>query len=255
VGGLGLRRALAGRASQPRQRRRARHYDQIGGVPWIHETPDTPKLLAELDAAGAFNVRDVAAPVRCADDAAFLRARANARLLTISLPPLTRMVELIYGDDIGGMGSLRAFLEPGDDTDAADLALHLRMACILGGVLGRGAFDGLHRVAAEELPTALAFAATHERLPQHRELIRSMLVGEEHDPEAFRCFQADLQTLLREDPAFARTLAPIIGEASADGEINGDGQESEARSHVKPPAAARADARIGGTGDVHEASL
>jgi hypothetical protein len=68
-----------------------------------------------------------------------------------------------------------------------------------------------------------------------------MLVSGERDPDVLRRFQRDLQALLREDPEFARTLEPIIGNASADDQVDGDTVDDVAQSDRAPTPAGDAD--------------
>jgi hypothetical protein len=177
---------------------------------WLDEPLDVPKLFAELEAAGAFDAADLARPLREATEAQLLVARANARLLMVDLPVVTRMVELLEGEDAQGLGSFAAFADRDRQPDAVDRAVHVRLALLLERLLGVDRFDQLRALVAEQASIARAVGAVHAALPQHWRLVRQLVRDPDADPAGKASFLADLQALVDADADFARLVSPWI---------------------------------------------
>jgi hypothetical protein len=171
---------------------------------WLPADFDPRRFIAELRDAGGFAIDDAARPIREASDDALAQARADAVLFCGPLARIGVVLEGFVGEDVAGLGVLRAIAP----TSAFGRASLIRSMLILRGLVGEGAF----RVIAELVDsTQVRFAAIADlraALPQHESLLRADY--EERlaalEPEDAAQVRRDVAAYLHAHPAVAEAL-------------------------------------------------
>lgn len=185
---------------------------------WLPADFDPRRVIAELRDAGGFAIDEAARPVREASDEALAQARADAVLFSGPLARIGTVLEQFVGEDVAGLGVLRAIAP----TSAFGRASLIRSMLILRGLAGEEAF----RVIADLVDSAQArFAAISElraALPQHEGLLRAdyeeRLAALEPDDAQQVC--RDVARYLEAHPKLAKALGAVElpeGETSASG--------------------------------------
>jgi hypothetical protein len=111
--------------------------EKLGGrPPWLPSDFDPRPFIAELRDAGGFALEDAARPIREATDEALSRAREDAWLFVRPLAMIVTVLEALLGEDVAGLGSLRAMAP----TTAFERASLIRSMLILRQLAGDEAF-------------------------------------------------------------------------------------------------------------------
>jgi len=172
---------------------------------WLPADFDPRGFIADLRDAGAFSIEDAARPIREASDNALAQARADAVLFCGPLARMGAVLEEFVGEDVAGLGVLRAIAP----TSAFARAALIRTMLILRNLAGDGAFDSLAELVESTQQRFDAIAELRAALPQHEALLR--VDFEERlavlEPEHAERVRADVADYLRAHPSTAEALS------------------------------------------------
>jgi hypothetical protein len=136
---------------------------------WLPEDFDLREPIAELRDAGAFELQDMACPIREASEWALAQARKDALLFVEPLATIGSVLEAFVGEDVAALGMLRA-LEP---ASGFGRALLIRTMLILRELAGEEPFNKITEFVASEYERFVAIANLRAALPQHESLLRA----------------------------------------------------------------------------------
>jgi hypothetical protein len=202
-GALRLLTALAGAD-------RAMRDDPFGEGPLVPVDFDMPSFIGELRDTGAFALEDLAREIRETADEDLVQAREDALLFFGPLAMICSVLEDLLGDDVAGLGSLRAL----GDTTATDRAMLIRLMLIVRRLGGPGAFIAVERLVAEVEDRYAAIAELRAGLPEHRDLLRldfDERLAALSQPEADRVLE-DVDLFLQTHPRVAIALGAGEGQ-------------------------------------------
>lgn len=183
---------------------RAKRESVADGEPWLPSTANARDYLSQLRDAGAFNVEDLARPIREASDEDLEQARADAHLFADRLSIVGNALEGLLGEDVAGLGSLAA-LVPDDSWDRAAL---VRNMVILRRITSAQAFAEIARMVDEVHDRSAAIVKLRATFPQYGGLLRLDMdrrLAALPRPEAARA-RAELNTYLDKHPDIAAAL-------------------------------------------------
>jgi len=147
---------------------RARNDTIAGHAPLLSEDDSTQDLLAPLQAAGCFDLLDLAQAVREASHGELDQAFADARSFA-SLRLAFEAIQAIAGDDAAGLGSLTAMLP--SEPHVWSVTMLVRTFLLLRPIVPPGALDGLVEAAETNRVAFELGLAIRRDLPQHAEFI------------------------------------------------------------------------------------
>jgi hypothetical protein len=159
---------------------RAKRDAMPGGNVWLPDPPDPRETLLEMQAAGAFDLLDLAPIVHQASLRRLVDARELAKLLSDSLAVIARGLEAMYTRDHAGVATLRMLGER--RFTRFERVMLLRVCLVLGSLV--------EPERIEEVSTAARTAAPLSELYL---CLRSAL--REHDPSLSATSTAELEAL------------------------------------------------------------
>ena len=171
---------------------------------WLPADFDPRRFIAELRDAGGFAIEDVARPIREASEEALGQARTDAVLFSQPLAMIGAVLEDFVGEDIAGLGVLRAIAP----TTAFGRASLIRTMLILRQLAGDEVFCAVAELVESAQPRFAAIAELRAALPQHESLLRAdygerLAALEPRHAEQVRCDVADY---LHAHPSVAEAL-------------------------------------------------
>jgi hypothetical protein len=171
---------------------------------WLPADFDPRRFIAELRDAGGFAIEDAARPIREASDEALAQARTNAVLFSQPLAMIGSVLEGFVGEDVAGLGVLRAIAP----TTAFGCASLIRTMLILRELVGEEAFCTVEELVESTRPRFAAIAALRGALPQHESLLRADY--EERlaalEPQQAEHVRRDVVAYLHAHPSVAEAL-------------------------------------------------
>ncbi len=178
--------------------------DPAGQGSWIPADFDVPQFIGRLRDAGAFDILDMARPIREASDAELARARADALMFSEPLATIGRAIEGLLGEDVAGLGAL-AVLTPDGTFGRAGF---IRNMLILRSLVADEAFAAIAALVDQVHARFAAIGALRAALPQHDAVLRSGLVGRLAELPAGEAERVrdDLTRYLKEHPQIAEDL-------------------------------------------------
>jgi len=182
---------------------------------WLPADFDPRRFIAELRDAGGFAFEDAARPVREASDEALAQARTDAMLFAGPLAMIGAVLEEFVGEDIAGLGVLRAIAP----TTAFGRASLIRTMLILRELAGDEAFGAVAELVESTQPRFAAIAELRAALPEHEGLLRADYQERLAALEPQRADQVrrDVADYLRAHPSLAEALGasePSEGQKS-----------------------------------------
>jgi hypothetical protein len=171
---------------------------------WLPADFDPRRFIADLRDAGGFAIEDAARPIREASEEAFVQARADAVFFSGPLARIGTVLEEFVGEDVAGLGVLRAI----SPTSAFGRASLIRTMLILRELTGDEAFCAIAELVESTQPRFAAIAELRAALPQHESLLRADY--EERlaalEPEHAEQVRRDVADYLRAHPSLAEAL-------------------------------------------------
>jgi hypothetical protein len=135
---------------------------------WLSADFDPRRFIADLRDADGFAIEDAARPIREASDEALAQARADAVLFSQPLAMIGSVLEEFVGEDVAGLGVLRAIAP----TTAFGRASLIRTMLILRELTGEEAFCAIAELVDSVHARFAAIAELRAALPQHESLLR-----------------------------------------------------------------------------------
>jgi hypothetical protein len=171
---------------------------------WLPADFDPREFIAELRDAGGFTIEDAARPIRDATDEALLRARADAMLFSKPLATIGAVIEDLLGEDVAGLGSLRAIAQ----TTAFGRASLIRTMLILRPLAGDEAFRAIAELVDSVERRFAAIAELRAALPQHESVLRGDYAERlaALEPQHADEVRHDVGAHLHEHPSLAEAL-------------------------------------------------
>jgi hypothetical protein len=136
---------------------------------WLPADFDPRRFVADLRDAGGFSIEDAAGPIREASEPALAQARADAVLFCGPLARMGAVLEELVGEDVAGLGVLRAIAP----TSAFGRASLIRSMLILRNLVGDEAFATISELVESTRRQFEAIAELRAALPQHESLLRA----------------------------------------------------------------------------------
>ena len=176
---------------------------------WLPADFDPRRLIADLRDAGGFALEDAARPIREASDEALAQAREDAVLFSGPLARIGAVIEEFVGEDVAGLGVLRAI----SPTSAFGRASLIRTMLILRKVIGDEAFREIRELVESVQPRFAAIARLRAALPQHESLLRADY------EERLAALEPRKAEEVRDDVANYLRAHPSLTEALGAGEL------------------------------------
>ena len=171
---------------------------------WLPADFDPHRFIADLRGAGGFAIEDAARPIRDASEQALIQARADAVLFSGPLARIGAILEAFVGEDVAGLGLLRAITP----TSAFGRASLIRTMLILRELTGDEAFCAIGELVESTQARFDAIAELRAALPQHESLLRANY--EERlaalEPEHAKQVRRDVVNYLEAHPSVAKAI-------------------------------------------------
>jgi hypothetical protein len=130
-------------------------------TPWPAEDAAGLDVVRDLRRAGVLQVMDLAAPIRDATDDDLDRARDDGPMFSRELATIAAAVQLMLGDDVGGLGSLTAMAAAIED----DAYILIYAMLDLRTAVGDAPFDKLWELTQQEGPHVHAIVEVATAVP------------------------------------------------------------------------------------------
>jgi hypothetical protein len=171
---------------------------------WLPVDFDPRRFVADLRRVGGFSLEDAARPIREASEQALAQARGDALLFCGPLAEMGAVLEQFVGEDVAGLGVLRAIAP----TSAFGRASLIRTMLILRNLAGDDAFRTIADLVESTQRQFAAIAELRAALPQHEALLRAdyekrLAVLE---PEHAEQVRRDVANYLEAHPSVAEVL-------------------------------------------------
>jgi hypothetical protein len=180
---------------------------------WLPADFDPRKLIAELRDVGGLALDDAAAPIREASYEALFQAREDALLFSERLAMIGSVLMDFVGEDVAGLGSLRAIAP----TTAFGRASLIRTMLLLRGLVGSEAFHAVAEFVGSTQERFAAIADLRAAFPEHESLLRSDYDARlaALEPQHAATVRRDIARYLQAHPSVAAALGagePPAGE-------------------------------------------
>jgi hypothetical protein len=185
---------------------RVRTEPLINGRALLPEADNAKQTIIDLVAAGMFDVRDLANPLRSADGEMIAQGFRDAHTIA-DMALFAEAVEASCGPDAGGLGSARLFAP--DVLNAFAIALLVRATLIIRKVMPHAAFDETAAALHAARGPMTAFLELRRALPQHADVI-TLDYGErikQLPTDRAACIQTDVNAVLASRPDLTAMLA------------------------------------------------
>jgi hypothetical protein len=147
---------------------RARRDSIAGQPPILGHDESTQEILAELQAAGVFDLLDPAQAFRSAAHGAIERAFVDAHSLA-ALRLAVEAMEAVAGEDAAGLGSLTKMVP--DEADAWTVTMLVRSCLLLRRIVPPGALENIVQAAEKHRSAFEVGLAIRRALPEYAEFI------------------------------------------------------------------------------------
>lgn len=147
---------------------RAREDEVFRGKELAPSAAPAQDTLEKLRTAGLFEIKDLAGCLRDASRDAIQQAFKDAHtMIDMALP--AEAIEASRGEDVGGLGSLRALSL--DGVDALSVAVLVRNMLLMRPIVPDGAFEGLDAAIEGARGPMTAFLEIRRALPEHADVL------------------------------------------------------------------------------------